>query len=354
MRNLYLILLFFLGFISAHAQKADLDKQHFVHNYRRLPIIVLPDSYKTYFIEINKAAALSMYSNATATSRVNIEGRTKADSNPTLLVSVNLGDLMIESTEVKERVQVTKDKDGKETGRKYYYRVEAKYSFEADAKTTDNTGKVLRDYTLSSRYSKSTWSSNEFSSSTAASNYYNNNKIEIKSQLINKEINEALDKLNTDLNWDFGYKTIQAREHIWTLDSKKHPEYVAYVEACNKLKAILESMTADKMPADIETQLQPVIEYFSALPEKYSSDPKDKGQTKIRYGAYFNLASLYLYIEQFDKAADYANKLIANEYDHKDGQKMLEEINGIKVTFEKHGTNTRHFIPKTAEPVVGQ
>ena len=49
------------------------------------------------------------------------------------------------------------------------------------------------------------------------------------------------------------------------------------------------------------TNIQPAIDYNLSLPKKYTNT-KEKGEKKIRYMAYYNLAQIYMLTEQFELA----------------------------------------------------
>ncbi len=339
--------------IMLMAQRTDLDKEWFNHTYRHLPSRLMDNSFMTYSVAVEKTVALDLYSNESANNMINIEGRKKVDGPSHFRVSVHLNDLIIESTEVKERVEVHKDKEGKETGRSYYYKVDVIYSFEADAIVTDKAGASLAMYGLAGRSTKKVYSTSEYSKPADASNFYSNNKLEIKTGLIKQNIDEALSSLNKSLNYDFGYKTFTDRELLWALGTKKSPEFTAYGEAISTLKTALESISNDAIPADINDRMRPAIDYFNGLVEKYK-DPEAKDQKKLRYGAYYNIAVAYFYTEQFDKAIDFANRIISNDFDPKDGEKMIKDIQKVQEDMQKHSLTTRHFHPDTENAVPPQ
>jgi hypothetical protein len=326
-----------------HAQHVDLDRDGFTYRYTRLPDLIIDSTLTTYSINVHKTVALEYYSNESVFGMINIQGMKKVGSSGHILVNINMEDLIIESSDVKERVEIKKDKEGKETGRYYYYKVDVVYSFQAGATIYDHTGKQLTGYNLASYRDKKTYSTSEYSKSSEAINFYNNNKLEIKTQLVSGEIKNAISSLNSSLNYAFGYMAITSNEILWLLGSKKHEEFTPYVEACNLTKSVLEGITCSEIPANTMSQLQPAIDYFVKLTEKYT-DAEDKGQKKLRYGAFYNLATIYSLTEQFDKATEYANKLIANDYDSKDGERIIKENTGIQESLSKHNMNTRHFI----------
>lgn len=341
----FLSILFTSSFVlSLTAQRLDLDKSWFDHSYRRLPNYVLDPSFKTYSVNIFKTVALDAYSNESANNLIGIEGKKKVDGPAHFAVNVNLNDLIIEKSEVKERVQVHTDKDGKETGRSYYYHVSVIYSFDASAEVKDHSGKRLSYYSLARRDSKKEFKTSEVLKSSDAANYYNNNKLEIKTNLVSEQITSAMQSLNGSLNSDFGFTTIKAREYLWTVGSKKHAEYQACQDACTAGTSAMNIITADMITEDVKVKMQPAIEYFLGLTTKYTNT-EEKAEKKIRYGAYFNLAQLYMFTEQFDKAREYAQKLVANDFDPRDGEKIIKEIDAILADMQKHSATTRHFVP---------
>jgi len=346
MKRILFSILFFSVLLRLEAQRLDLDKSWFNYSYRVLPNIVLDKSYMTFSVHITKTVALDAYSNESANNLINIEGKKKVSSDEYFDVNVNLGDLIIEQSEVKERIEVNKDKDGKEIGRNYYYHVEVKYSFDASAQVKDYKGKLLMNYGMAGRDTKPVFSSSEFGKYDDAANYYNNNKLEIKTSLVSEQINKALNSLNSSLNQDFGYRVINSREYFWNLGSPKHPEYKAYQEACAIGNKALTMITANEIPAQAKEVAQQAIDYFSGIVDKYKN-AEEKAEKKLRYGAYFNLAEIFLFTEQFDKAKEYAQKLIDNDYDSRDGEKMIKIANSLQGEFEKHQINTQHFLPDT-------
>jgi hypothetical protein len=344
MKKLFFAVMMCSFVMNVSAQRLDIDKAWFDYFYRRLPNLVIDASFKTYSVNITKTVALDAYSNESANGLISIEGKKKVASPAHLNVYINLSDLIIEKSEVVERVEVQKDKDGKETGRSYYYHVNVIYSFDASAEVKDPKGTVLSNYRMARRDSKQQFNTAEVGKSSDAANYYNNNSLEIKTRLVSEQITSAMQSLNASLNNDFGYKVIKTREFLWTLGSEKHPEFKSFQEACNTGRSAMEIITADLVAEDVQAKMQPAIEYFMEIDKKYTNT-EEKAEKKLRYGAYFNLAELYMFSEQFDKAKEYAQKLVDNDFDPKDGERIIKEIDSIIADLKKHNASTRHFVP---------
>jgi hypothetical protein len=326
------------------AQRVNLDKFWFNYSYRRLPNYALDKSYMTYSVDVSKTVSIGIFANESLANRINIEGRKKLPSGVHFTVYISMEDLFIDKTEVKERVEINKDRDGKETGRSHYYHVEVIYTFAASAYVRDYQGNILSNYTLADRTNNKAFSSNEYSTYNDAANYFNNNKVEIKTKLITDEVNSALNSLNSDLNDDFGYRVISYREYLWSIGTKKHSEYTANQDACTKAKSVLELITANDIPAGVNEQIQPMVDYLKSIASKYTNI-EEKGELKIRYSAFYNLAMIYYLTEQPEKAIEFANKLIENDYDVKDGEGIIKDCKRLTSDFEKHQINTRHFSP---------
>ena len=342
---LLLVLCMLLEFLRA--QNVNLDNFWINHSYRKLPNVNIDKSFMTYSVMVSKTAALDIFSNENTINKINIEGRKKLGSGGHFIVYITLGDLIIDNSDVLERVEVIKDKDGNVTGRNYYYKVQVTYSFEASAYIKDYTGYLLKNYSIAERSSKKNYFTNEYNNRSDAANYYNNNRLEIKATLVSEQIENALNSINGILNYDFGFYPINSREKLSTVGSKKHPEYLSFENACNNAKAALEKISVNEMPNEVVELLQPSIDFFIEIPGKYDMID-DKNEKKLRYAAYYDLAEIYFVIEQFDKAKEYAQKVIDNDYDKKDGKQIIEESDKILMQFEEQQIFTRHFTPDIA------
>lgn len=343
-KNTLITLLLISCFSDLTAQRLDLDKYSFIYSYRLLPNIALDKSYLSYGVEITKAAELGSLASQSDTSKITIIGRKKVASRPHFTVFINLDKVIFGKAEVKNKVEVTKDKDGKETSRKTLYYVEFRYSFEATALVKDYKDVKLASYKISSRDDAKVYKSNAFESSKAASDIYNNQTKEVSANIITEEINNAYSSFNSSLNKDFGIIVRQTKTHLWILGSSKHPEYQAWKDACALAKSVLEKITADSIPRLSNLQANPAIDYFAGIASKYQNS-EEKAERKLRYGSLYNLATIYLCLEQFDKAKDYAQKLVENDFDAKHGNELTMEVNTIMSRLDKHQMTTQHFKP---------
>lgn len=348
-KTLLLIILTVTSLSNALAQRVDIDKFAFDYKYRQVPNLVLDTTLSNYSVNITKTKALQAYSNETEGSAIKIEGRNFVESNGRIIINISFEDLMIESSAVEQIIEVKKDKDGKETGRTYTYKVNVVYTFASSANISDYKGAPLKSYNLKDRFTKQTYSSQIFNQREEASEYYSNNKLEIKTKLSDEQINTSLSTLNWNLSFDFAYLSMHNRVYIWTTDSKKHPENTLVQQAAEATKIALMQITSKEIPASVLTELDPIIKYYLSIPTKYTN-PSEKQEKKIRFAAYYNLANIYFLTDQFEKAKEYAALIISNDYDPKDGENLIEDATNIVVRYKKHGLNSRHFYVNIEKP----
>lgn len=343
MKKISLMAALFALATGAVAQKVDLDRYNFTATYRALPVEPLNPEYRTYSYNINSTSSVrNNFTDDQVKNIVGIEGWKKVEGRGHIIINVNLDDLAIESSELKSRDEEIKDKDGKVTGKKTYYFATAVYSWAGSASVSDYKGNVImRGYGLADRNNKMTWKSNEYGTSTDAANYYNNNKYEIRNALTKDVVTNALNQFQRSINYRYGFRVVADPDFVWIMDSKKHPENDAQKAAWATIKEAMKMMNAKDSLSAVKEKLAPAMAYFDSLKTRINGT--EKGDAKLRYGAYYTLAKLYLLLDQPDMAIKEADGLIANEYDEKDGKRLKEEAEGLKKLFDANKIYSRHF-----------
>jgi hypothetical protein len=328
--------------ISAYAQKVDLDKFNFTFGYRALPTAPLSPEYRTFSVDVTTTPVVrNNFTEGSLEDAVVIHGWRRVTGAPGhLLVNVQLDDLIITKSDIIERVDVQKDKDGKETGRTYYYKVVVDYTWQGRASVRDYKEAPLDATNLGSNMA-TTWSSEEYSTRKGASDFYYNNKNEIKGRLLREQVNTGLGYATQWLSGKYGYTPSKEYEVLWILDSKKHPEFQAQKDIWDAYKAAVATVTADDFPAATKDKFNEFIKYFDGIPAKYATD--DKGEKKLRYASFYNKAKLYLYLDNPEAAIQEADKLIANAYDEGDGKRIKKEAEALIESFKKNNQTSRHF-----------
>ncbi len=336
-------LLFFtqVGF----SQGVDLDRFFFKANYRNLPQSPLGFDYKTYKVNpsLSKITA-SLFSPEEIQDKIIIEGFSRVDNDSAdLAVSLNVDDIVITRTEIKTRQDVKKDKNGTITSKKDYYWLEMDYTMSAKFNVVDLKKHVtLSSRVLDNRENKHTYKSEETESYKSARDLYQLNKEMMVKNLIQSCLNDYYSYINNFLTTNYGYKVISENLQLWILGSKKHPETAAYSNVCKQIQDAFKLMNPDSSVAAIKESLTPVFEYLNNIPQRYQSD--EKGDKKLRYSAYYNLAQMYLALDMPDEAIKCANLIITNDYDTRDGNYFIANAQKLKDLFAKNNFYSRHFV----------
>jgi hypothetical protein len=263
-----------------------------------------------------------------------------------------LDDIVIEKTETVERVQVTKDKLNQEV-RKSFFATEMTYSFSARATVYDYKGTtVISNYILFERENKRTYKTSEYANPVDATNNFNNKILEIKANLAKQLVTGAISNLNVYLNTNYGYSIQKVNDIFWVLNNKKHPEYGEQQKAWNSFKNAIVLMSPDESLDKVKDKMKPVIAYYEKVKTIYTGS--DKEAKKLRYASYYNLAKIYLYLDDPSSAMREADALAMNDYDESDGKHLRAIAESLDEQLKKNNASSRHFpvVISTFQPPV--
>lgn len=331
---------------TTFCQRVDLDKYNFNASYIDLPKTVIDTSFKTFFVEFEAGTALKRdLEEMQLEEMVYIDGWKKLTDNGHVKIFTHLDEVFIENVEVKERVEILKDKDGKETGRKSHYYVQLTYSFAAESKVTDHKGNLITTLNLADRNQRQTYNSKEFTTFIEATLYYKFRGIDFPKEIAKRAVRDAVNSLTDNLNYNYGFGTITVSDFFWILDSKKHPEYEKHRKAWLLFKQAMFQMSAEEPLDEVKKSLVPVISYFESIKKKYSSD--SKSDRKLRYASHFNLAKIHYYLDDPDGAMREAGELVMNDFDAKDGKRLEALAADLKWVLKQNKFGSRHFSLQT-------
>jgi hypothetical protein len=327
---------------SSFAQRVDLDRFNFTASYRDFPDDPLPADYKTYNVRIEAAPSLGLgYSSSNLENIINIEGLKKVTGTGHITIIAMLDDIVIEKTETVERVQVTKDKQNVEV-KKSFFATEITYSFSARATVYDYKGHtVISNHILFERENKRTYKTSEYPNPVDAVNNFNNKILETKTNLARQLVNGAINNLNSYLNTKYGYAIQKVSDIFWVLNNKKHPEYAEHQKAWNNFKSAIVLMTPDEPLDKVKEKMKPVIAYYEKVKTIYTS--LDKEAKKLRYASFYNLAKIYLYLDDPAAAMREADALAMNDYDENDGRHLRAIAESLDEQLRRNNATSRHF-----------
>lgn len=341
MKNLCIYLLLATPLAAVAQKSVDLDRHRFTVQYRSLPSVRIDSSYRTYDVEVTTTQLMNPFLQSDPAKTVRLEGWKQLDANGHLNIKVRLGDLLPGDVSVKERVVSTKNGNGIITGTKTFYYQEVSYTFEARAVITDYKGMHIGDQELAGRQYKMVYRSPEFALRPLAEGYFLANSIALTKELFRECSANAMHTLSRRLNDHFGFEAVNVNDNMWVIDSRKHPEYGEWRKALRTALDVLFSMTASDPITGAREQLRPAIDYFEKIKRNYSSS--NRHDRKIRYGAYYNLAVIYYYLDDPQSMMKEANGLELNDFDPNDARGFKRTATWLKNLFEQNNIYTRHF-----------
>jgi hypothetical protein len=328
--------------LLATAQNVDLDRFYFNATYRELPRRGLDTSWRTFAVkaEIGPLCRQTMKKDD-LTQLVEIEGWRKLNNNAHLMVRTKLEDVIVEKSQVKERQEILKDKQGKQTGVKMYYAMQLTYTYTAQTSITDYTGRTLEDMPRVDRSMKYNWTGQEYTTKLEAEISFAYNAIHVTSEIMRSVATNTFAEISNRLSANYGYSQRTVNDFMWILDTRKHPEYDAHRRAFSLVKQGMFMMNADEPVDKVREMLQPAIDYFQKLKRMYPST--NKKERKLRYASYYNLAKIYIYLDEPDAAMREATDLVMNDFDARDGRMLENMANDLKWLLQQNKVKTRHF-----------
>lgn len=339
--GLFLASLFII--LHMQAQRVDLDRFNFTASYRSYPEDPFPKEFKTYNIRVEASPSLGLgyYGGNQYAEQLQIEGLKKTEGTGHVTFLLMLDDIIFEKTELKERIQTSKDKQGVET-KKSFFSTELAYSFAARTTVYDYKGNTLvSNRVLYDRDKKLTYKTSEFPSADEAGGNFSKKSSEIKTNLAKQLIQSVMQQMNTWMNSQYGYPAQRSNDILWVLNNKRHAAYNDHQKAWNDFKNAIVLMSPDEPLDKVKEKMKPVIDFYNKEKEKYtSSDREDK---KLRYSCLYNLAKIYLYLDEPDKAIREADALAMNDYDEKDGKLLRASAEALQKLLQRNNAMTRHF-----------
>ena len=369
-----LILLLFLVSVTISAQKVDLDRFYFEVKYQQLPKEPVPFEKRTFSSKVKLGGKIQTYANpSTLNEKVNIIGWKRVTENETVKIELYVEDFVEKSITPQVRIEEIKDKDGRVTSRREHHYISAKYSGRAYAKLVGPrtlapvTAKQIEEEKAkqaaasANRFLKNAVVKKDTAASNGGFNWNFNDELEFKSSesedpavvmqnfRLNKNgihdaqlrsfVDETVNKVNSSLNYSYGFKPVNTSQILWILDAKNE-EGKTQIEAIQAVQSLFKTMKAGEPIDDLKSNMQPLIEYFESLKTKYTDDSKPA--RKMRYSAYYNLAVIYLLLDEPEKTIVEADKLILNEYDKADGKELINRANNLLEEFKIANTRSRH------------
>lgn len=342
MQKLTLCLLLLLGAAHVMAQKVDLDAEKVTVAFTRLPKKPLPVDYKNYSANLSANPGdlnLLGLKEEFFLKNLNVSGYQKVASGGNFSLQLSLSDYRQTSANVKERKETSKDKNGKDVTTTFYY-YEGTYEQSLTLKVMNQDGKQLnkQEWLWGNRFFKS----KEFANMVLLNDHLKTGNMSRDWAYSNQQqIVSAMHEVYDMLNVQYGYVPSTEVFKLQILDSEKHPDYAGFQKAYLTIKNAFAASKADAPLDSVRLLAQPAIDFFTTQKDVYKVE--DKAGKKLQYACLYNLALLNFWLEDFNKASEYALAVVTNGYDEKDGTRLKKDIEELQAALDAAGRKTRHL-----------
>jgi hypothetical protein len=332
-----------LCFERGFAQKIDLDKELWTHNYVNIPKSNDLTNLKTY--------SVNMFANMDNLNRIGItsskiEAAFKLDG---FIYTKELADILIDVTiedlrKISEDV-VTKESSVFEGGKsvvKKIYVATTSYAIPTTIKAIKAFNKEeVMNTVIGDDQNPVVISFGEFTTSSEAYAYLRKSADKSLEDFKEKYNQLLVGRLN-DFKERYDFAISKESDVFWHIDLKKNPEFAEFNEKLGTIKtAFADQKVSDDIKATREN-LVPTMQYFRENADELATD--DKKIRKQKYAYLINLAKTQLWLEMVDECALTAQQIIDNDYDKLDGKNLLRASSLLKDDLKRSPNGSRHLM----------
>lgn len=284
-----------------------------------------------YGVRIHTATAVrDVYEDEAILGRLKIDGQTRVETPNDLgyVLDVSLPNVIVLGATVSEGPE---------------FKMLIQYEFTPKVKfTRGETDLTLPEMSWIYTENKSTFSTKAFKTAPEARTFWADNKEVIKTQIVKKAVDDAIRSINESVSDNYGFliqRYVGWPNYVKLSTTKEHAETASLRENAEALRKKLEALDGTRALTDDE--MAPMLDYYKSVYERYTGSTK--ADTKLRYIACYNLSRAYLLMDRPEMAIQWAEKLIANGHDPKDGEKFIKEANKLMDLFLKSYYKSRQF-----------
>jgi hypothetical protein len=329
-----------IGGLSVTSICQKFDREYFVFQNTHLPSKLIYDQIKTYGVNVtvNSSSLYTMDYNFANAQAITLAAYEKVDySNADLKANVVYGpcsfiDEKTSSRTVEEEVNKVKVKVT------YYKRV-LNFRFPISYRLVNGrNGVTLYNNEFSSGNVRSIETS-EFKSEGEAANYMNTNRMQFVANHINNLVQEFMGGSNRSIRDMFDFYTNTTNMDIYMVKKwDKDDEYNAHVK---NVINVFKSTTADEQPEVVKEKLKNDIAYFQTFDGVFKAD--DKKEDILYFINYFNLATLFFCLDDFEKAQFYSEKLKVSDKQEGATRMLNSYIKSAVTRTAKHFVSNTHL-----------
>jgi hypothetical protein len=318
------------------AQKLNTKDFEVEARYLQLPNIGLDATFSTYDIKVEGDAALLSkygYTLMDVKQAMSLDGYNKVAGGGSVSIQVNAGG---PSATAMALNTIEKSQDGTKW-KEYSYSHDVFIS--STYKIIDYKGTTLEDeiVTYSEKISTNSYRTIDEAKSGYKIDFESTGKV---NQTLKSILASNIQNMRNQLNYDFGLPTKTFKVNFETLTTKDHPDLGKFDKIKAEVQKAFSLMTPEDNTAFIAA-MQPIITFWMEQEKKY--DPANKDEKKMNYAMRYNLATGYYWMDDFDNARTYINKIVSGDVSANTGKTMSENLSKFSAKMKKLNRPGQHF-----------
>jgi hypothetical protein len=247
---------------------------------------------------------------------------------------------------VKNKKEEIKKKDDKKEQQKKQEEANNPFLNKVNKKVSETSSGVKPVLFQNNMNQTFNYTTNEYTSSEAASKEYNNNANRETRNHESRYLDELPNRFEDLLNRTFGFAPVRQNVSFKKLDSDKHPEYTMFKNATDAIKIIVQKMRYNQPIDEVVSDIEPLVEYFLSLSNRLKRS-NDKNDKKLRGAALYNYALLKYVTDEHEDCIIACNDLIASDIEKGDAKDLKNNAEQIARKLVFFNMKTRHIVPLT-------
>lgn len=307
--------------------------------YIKVPQIPLDSSLKTYMVDFDRYAsdgAFSMGFNQMGyLSNIKLQGYQKVNFGADLNIILGIGNGYFYDRGILSNSR--KEKEGTVT---YTYYRQIEYSNFAFYRLFDKNRQLIDEQEVQSRNQSSVYKTANFSTQKECEEWWAKNGNNIVEGLRKEMIDNSQRLINTSLNNRYSWEEMSASVEFKTMRDKENRDFKKWQSNDEVVKLAFRTMTSFST-TEFQKRISPAIEFWDNQYKTIRGN--DEKADYLRWACLHNIVMTYYWMDDFDKARDYAFKMSEVPINSNQSNRLLNMIEETVLRLNRAGIKAQHI-----------
>jgi hypothetical protein len=335
----YLFVFVLATFILTSCKKTSVRDYSVRAMYVKVPQIALDTSIKTYAVDFDRYASegtFSMGFNQTGyLHNINLEGYKKVNFGADLNIILGIGNGYFYDRGILSNSR--KEKEGTLT---YTYYRQIEYSNFAFYRLFDKNRQLIDEQEVQGRNQSNVYKTANFTTQKECEEWWAKNGNNIVEGLRKEMIDNSQRLINTSLNNRYSWEETNTSVEFKTMRDKENRDFKKWQSNDEVVKLAFRTMTSFST-AEFQKRITPAIEFWE---NQYNTiRGNDEKADYLKWACLQNIVLAYYWMDDFDKARDYAFKMTEVPVNSSHSKRLLTMIEDTVLRLNRAGVSTQHL-----------